>query len=86
MVSVCRECGARIIWLKMDSGKNMPVDEKPSGRGLIAMRDHTHGRAWQPDDDPSLVRWASHFATCPNAPVFRRAAQVERNRSGNDGT
>ena len=31
----CRSCGAEIIWIKMKSGKAMPVDAKPISYNTI---------------------------------------------------
>jgi hypothetical protein len=58
----CRGCGAPIYWVKLESGKCMPLDRGRqvrvgfiSGRGFVA-----HGS------------YTSHFATCPAAKDFRK--------------
>lgn len=53
----CRACRARIIFLKTSSGKAMPVDADTVEAS---------------DDQFDHERHVSHFATCPDAPQFRR--------------
>jgi hypothetical protein len=56
----CSSCRARIIWLKTERGKNMPVDADTV----------------DPEDDifdPEVH--TSHFATCPNANQHRKPRQ-----------
>lgn len=77
----CRSCGAEIIWIKMTSGKNMPVDAKPityriaipgaTGTQKLITQD---GRVVSCFFDPGsgLKGYTSHFATCPNANQHRR--------------
>ncbi len=57
-ITRCRGCGARIVWLKTDSGKNIPVDAdsvKPEDKEFKWGSDH-------------IV----HFKTCPKASQYRR--------------
>ncbi len=54
----CMACNARIVWLKTDRGKNIPVDAdsvKPQDQVYVWGSDHV-----------------VHFKTCPNASQFRR--------------
>lgn len=54
----CSSCRARIVWLKTQSGKNMPVDAD----------------SVEPEDEIfDRSRHISHFATCPKAAQHRRA-------------
>lgn len=54
----CRSCGAEIVWLKTDAGKNMPVDaETVVDEGATIF-------------DPDQM--TSHFATCPDAAKHRK--------------
>ncbi len=59
-MSTCKSCGATIVWMKTDKGKNIPVDwfEVPWGRRRPTTFDHE-----------TMV---SHFATCPNADKHRK--------------
>lgn len=79
-ISKCRSCGARIIWIKMASGKMMPCDATPiryrpnsiSGELLLVTPD---GKIARGDADPvsgERVGYQSHFATCPCAELHRR--------------
>jgi hypothetical protein len=54
----CRSCNARIIWLKTQAGKNMPVDADTV--------DHD-----ETEFDPA--KHVSHFSSCPNANQHRKA-------------
>ncbi len=51
------DCGAKIIWFKTATGKNMPVDADTVEVG---------------DEELDLSRHVSHFANCPNAAKHRR--------------
>jgi len=77
----CRSCGARIFWGFTKRGKAIPLDELPSPDGNLALEEHKDGlrstvlvRCVKKDDlfDRSALRYVSHFATCPDAPVWRK--------------
>lgn len=53
----CRTCGANIIWVKTESGKNMPVDYDEE------IKNETNF-----DSD----RMQSHFSTCKDANKWRK--------------
>ena len=55
-MSKCRSCGADIVWVKTQQGKNMPIDAETDNGDTIF--DHNVHR--------------SHFATCPHADQHRR--------------
>lgn len=71
-MSVCRSCGAEIVWALTASGKRMPLDAQslplPPGRFILS------------GDDPPVATplrvvtstYVSHFATCPNASQHRK--------------
>lgn len=80
----CKSCGAEIFWIKMTSGKSMPVDAAP-----ISYSDNLHPSAKGENiltlvtEEGTIVRtvfdpagdrtgYTSHFATCPNANAHRR--------------
>ena len=52
----CRSCGAEIVWVKTLQGKNMPIDAETDD-GSGLFDHNVH---------------VSHFATCPDAPSWRR--------------
>jgi len=72
--SLCRSCGARIVWATTPTGASMPVDAAPAAdgdrvlypgpRGWLVLRVH--------ESDDGKPRHKSHFATCPNAGAHRR--------------
>ena len=76
----CKACGAEIGWIRMQSGKAMPVDirnthyEDPNGQAVIVTED---GRVSKGRDAvifvPGKTRgWPSHFSTCPKAGEMRK--------------
>lgn len=82
-IGQCRSCGKRIIFIRMKSGKNMPVDENfvnyklaaggkeriatPAG-DVVACITGVDAR------EADGFGYVSHFATCPNASQHRRRA------------
>jgi hypothetical protein len=68
----CRACGAPIKWLRMPSGKAMPVDAKAVRRAGTAVLWREDGRQALPGADGYTEGHESHFATCPDAARFRR--------------
>ena len=77
-MSKCRSCGADILWVRMASGKAMPVDASPTVGGNIQVKgDGTASVA-----SAEAVEMArgelvptlhySHFVTCPNADAHRK--------------
>lgn len=58
---ICKGCKQEIEWVKMPSGKRMPVDKKPT---IVVVVEDGQGRA--------VEGYQPHWATCPNADEFRR--------------
>ena len=69
---MCRSCEALIIWAETATGKRMPIDERPTAKGNLVYVSGVARAAT--DEDRRLKRplYTSHFATCPDAPMFRR--------------
>ena len=73
----CRSCRAEIKFIKLKSGKLIPVNSvkkriiKGEGNVRIVTEsgDIVSGR-YDPEGD--IVGYVSHFATCPNASKHRR--------------
>lgn len=79
-MSICKGCGATIIWVKSAGGKSIPCDPEP-----VAYKQETLGRmkivtpngeviSGEPQSDPNKatgIGYISHFATCPKANEFR---------------
>lgn len=60
--SLCKGCGAEILWLKTVRGKNMPVD--PIGEARIIRNQH--------DEAVMVQTYMPHWATCPKADEFKK--------------
>ena len=60
-MSKCRGCGADIEWIVMDTGKKMPVDQKPL---KMIMKTPKGGKM--------ITAFTSHWATCPQAGQFKK--------------
>lgn len=81
--ATCRSCGAAILWIKMESGKTMPLDATPTEAGTVIIRCgpepgretghvETKVEAEARRAGPSPVAFTSHFATCPQAGKWRK--------------
>jgi hypothetical protein len=58
-----KECGEIIKFIELESGMKMPVNSKPES--IIVIDDSTgKGKV--------IKGFKSHFATCPQAKVFRK--------------
>lgn len=82
-MSTCRGCGATIEWIRMKSGKAMPVDPEPvfveEGGSQVFVTDEgdtiTGRQVWpttQEEKARLTVAYVPHWATCPEARQFRR--------------
>jgi len=91
-VSVCRGCGARVVWGKTPEGKTIPLDPKPPiyvvENVVQDPADATNlkvtvSRANGTEIVPGVRRFmVSHFATCPEAGTFTgRTAKPEEPKS-----
>lgn len=88
-VTVCRACGARILFIKTVKGKTMPVDAEP-----VSFVPDTNGFAKYVTADGYVVTgviplpgdkdvhegYISHFATCPSASAFRKSRKSDRKK------
>lgn len=74
-ISACRSCGEPVVWAEFASGKKCPFDAEPTPSGEWALNE-----AYDPPKATKIVKAAgsgedgftSHFATCPEAPMYRR--------------
>jgi len=64
----CRACGQEILFVKMESGKSMPVDAKPVK--MVQVFDDGIGYM--------VSVYNPHWATCTQASKFRKPKQKER--------
>ena len=64
----CASCKAEIVWALTESGKPIPLDEKPEQRFVITAL---------PDGSPGRARlkktYQTHFVTCPNSKEHRKS-------------
>lgn len=86
-MSTCRSCGAPILWVKTESGKAMPLDDRPpteNGNVIVRMgprmgqetahvetAEETAARLKCPVD-AGRTAYTSHFVTCPHAKGWRK--------------
>lgn len=76
-MATCRSCGAEIRWaLTVKNGKHIPIDAQPVPDGNIVIEYRNGGDEARPatDADRKLKRplYKSHFATCTDAPEWRK--------------
>lgn len=84
-VPQCRACHALVIWAKMPSGKQNPLDVAEvipePGRGVVAFNPSTGGgMPVTKDNFEKIDFWrragatfhVSHFSTCPQRHRFKR--------------
>lgn len=81
-MSLCKGCGISIDWIRMKTGKAMPVDPEPvmviegEGREVFATDEGTTvtGRRATPEEENGMlpVGFVPHWATCRRAGDFRR--------------
>jgi len=74
--SICRDCGAQVVWAITESGGRMPVDVNPEPGGRLELyvevfpggepvEPGVHRVRTRPDERPiGSPTWWSHFATC----------------------
>lgn len=71
-MAACRSCGASIFWAMTESGKSMPIDQRPDPNGNIVLDENNVAAVMAPAEARGRRRFTSHFATCPNANQHRR--------------
>lgn len=71
-MSQCRACEAPILFARTVTGKLMPVDAVPVADGTLILDGATVRHATFSDRDAGRPLYVSHFATCTEAPLFRR--------------
>ena len=82
-IGKCKSCGQRIIFVRMRSGRSMPVNEQLVNYKL---EDKGKDKIVTPEgevvscisgvnaDEANGYGYVSHFATCPNAQKHRKKA------------
>ena len=75
-MSRCKSCGAEILWIKMKSGKAMPVNPERYRFCKVGETTETFvnelGETVKGVPPVIMTGYISHFATCPNADKHRK--------------
>lgn len=77
-MATCRSCGQVIDWVKLVSGKSIPVNEEyvnyeDAETGDILVTDGGNViRVSDKSNYPNIKGRISHFATCPDADKWRK--------------
>ena len=83
----CRACQADIIFIKTKAGKSVPCDAKSmyftpeaNGTQVFVLMDGSvqRGKECPGGGDGCQIGYISHFATCPNADLFRKPRKKDR--------
>lgn len=83
-MSQCKSCGAEIVWVTTEKGRDMPIDAQPSPDGRFRKERVEHNEQFNRDlkivhfvrdselEDNTARLYTSHFATCPDADEHRK--------------
>jgi hypothetical protein len=76
-MNTCNTCHAPIIWaVHQTSGKRMPMQRDAAGTFTVDGDGIARHEGKAPDPPiagvTTVQRYSSHFATCPQAPAWRR--------------
>ncbi|MFL5381277.1 MAG: hypothetical protein ACJ8GN_02000 [Longimicrobiaceae bacterium] len=80
----CASCSAPVIWAVTPAGKRMPVDVQLSIAGNLVLcyevdqlgRPVSGQQVIPAPPDYAGPRWASHFASCPQAALWQRRSAL----------
>lgn len=70
--AACSSCKAPVLWVTTVAGKMMPVDAEPRTDGNLAIVGAESHAFDMEDAMLGRPRFGSHFATCPDAPAWRK--------------
>lgn len=68
----CASCGAEIEWCVAKSGKRIPVDVAPAPDGNLVVWLGQAMKRTPEHDARGITPRRAHFATCPQADLWRR--------------
>ena len=72
-MATCRSCGASMEWAEWaDSGKAVPLDPGHVATGNLVVVNGKVRHFTAEDERLGRDRRISHFATCPDAPEWRK--------------
>lgn len=76
-MALCRSCGAHIEWAETERGKRMPVEKAENGGNVILQEQLDGGTPTAVVVGAGKGTHVSHFATCPDAPHWRRKGETD---------
>lgn len=78
----CKACGAPILWIRMKTGRSMPVDAEPvtywktpvaAGKAVTPTGEIVLGVVFEGElQTVTGVGYRPHWASCPQADSFKR--------------
>jgi len=72
--TTCRSCNAAIFWARSEYGKRTPIDAAPHPEGNLVVVGGTARVLRKGQAAPEgVLRYRSHFATCPERQLWRKA-------------
>jgi len=69
-MTLCKSCGAPIMWAFSEAGIRIPLDRYPENRFVPIGTTHDRFKV--------VKTWSSHFATCPRAAEHRKVRTLRR--------
>ena len=76
-MSICKGCGAEIEWVRMKSGKAMPIDPEPvfvteGGNQVFITDEGDTITGTKSEANTGEAAFVPHWATCPAYKRFKR--------------
>ena len=76
-MGICKGCGAEIDWVRMKSGKAMPIDPEPvfvaeGGNQVFITDEGDTITGTASETNTGTVAFVPHWATCPAYKSFKR--------------
>ena len=71
-MTTCKSCKAAIEWARTPSGRRIPVDLAPTADGNLVVINGTAYTYNYEDRALKVPRRTPHFATCPDARLWRQ--------------
>ena len=81
-MSICKGCGAEIDWVRMKSGKMMPIDPEPvfvaeGGKQVFITDEGDTITGSVSASDTGGVAFVPHWATCPASKGFKHTYEED---------
>ena len=84
--SICKGCGASIVWIRTPNGKKMPCDQlmvramlRKGGRKkfILPNGEVVSGDYARANEYGAIMAYETHWASCKAAKQFRKGEQYE---------